>query len=243
LHCDIEYVAGYTPGAVGDSDQWSSIVIAAEENRRNFCKALDGKTLYNALYGTYTVALQEINALLKASATTNPTPKPTSTQEDGFTEVRRRNRQSSDMPPKLKTMLHQRQHLPSQRPPQGCNMKFLRPTEDNNHGHQKFRLGVHPTRRDGPGENVQSTRHHSNNKANLIQLQKRLKNVAKEDFEFRNTRSGTRVITRSMADFLAVKSRFEGNNLSFFTFYHKSEKPIKAVIRHLPINTPCRGHL
>jgi hypothetical protein len=66
--------------------------------------------------------------------------------------------------------------------------------------------------------------------ANLIQLQKQLKNVAKEDFEFRNTRSRTRVITRDMADFLAVKSHFEGNNLSFYTFFPKSEKPVKAVI-------------
>jgi hypothetical protein len=77
--------------------------------------------------------------------------------------------------------------------------------------------------------------------ANLIQLQKQLKNVVKEDFEFRNTRSRTRVITRGMADFLAVKSHFEGNNLSFFTFYPKSEKPTKAVIRHLPFNTPAEN--
>jgi hypothetical protein len=41
-----------------------------------------------------------------------------------------------------------------------------------------------------------------------------------------------------MVDFLAIKSHFEGNNLSFFTFYPKSEKPIKAVIRYLEQNTP-----
>jgi hypothetical protein len=35
---------------------------------------------------------------------------------------------------------------------------------------------------------------------NLIQLQKQLKNVVKEDFEFRNTRNGTGVITRGMVD-------------------------------------------
>jgi hypothetical protein len=94
--CNIEDVAGYTPASVGDSDQWSSIANAAEYNRRNFCKTLDWQTLYSALYGSYTVALQELKALLKASATTNPTPKPTSTREDGFTEVRRRKWQNSD---------------------------------------------------------------------------------------------------------------------------------------------------
>jgi hypothetical protein len=72
--CDIEDVAGYTPASEGDSDQWSYIVNTAEDNRQNFCKALDGKTLYSALYGTYTVALQELKALLKASTTANPTP-------------------------------------------------------------------------------------------------------------------------------------------------------------------------
>jgi hypothetical protein len=87
---DIEDVAGYTSASVGVSDQRSTIVNTAEENRQNFCKALGGKTLYSALYGTYTVALQELKALLKASTTTEPTPTPASTQEDGFTEVRRR---------------------------------------------------------------------------------------------------------------------------------------------------------
>jgi hypothetical protein len=64
--CDIEDVAGYTQASLGDSDQWSSIV--------NTAKALRGKTLYSALYGTYTVALQELKALLKASTTADPTP-------------------------------------------------------------------------------------------------------------------------------------------------------------------------
>jgi hypothetical protein len=69
--------------------------------------------------------------------------------------------------------------------------------------------------------------------ANLTQLQKQLKNVVKEDFEFRNTKNGTRFITRGIADFLAVKSHFEGNKY----LLPQVQKPIKAVIRHLPINT------
>jgi hypothetical protein len=75
--------------------------------------------------------------------------------------------------------------------------------------------------------------------ANLIQLQKQLKNVVKGDFEFRNTRNGTRVITKVMADFEAVKSHLSCNNLSYFSFFPKSQKPIKAVIRHLPPDTPA----
>jgi hypothetical protein len=73
---------------------------------------------------------------------------------------------------------------------------------------------------------------------NLIHLQKQLKNVVQENFEFRNTRNGTRVITRNLADFHSVRSHFDGQHLAYYSF-SKSEKPIKAVIRHLPINTPA----
>jgi hypothetical protein len=62
--------------------------------------------------------------------------------------------------------------------------------------------------------------------------------VVKEYFEFRNTGNGTRVITKTLADFAAVKSHLETNNLPYFTFYPKYLKPFKAVIRHLPMNTP-----
>jgi hypothetical protein len=72
---------------------------------------------------------------------------------------------------------------------------------------------------------------------NLIQLRKQLRNVVKESFDFCSTRNGNRVITRGMADFQSVKSHFDTNNLSYYSFYPKFQKPMKAVIRHLPHNT------
>jgi hypothetical protein len=65
--------------------------------------------------------------------------------------------------------------------------------------------------------------------------------VAKENFEFRSTRNGTRVITRGMADLQSVESHFDTNNLSYYSFYPKPEKPMKAVLRHLPHNTPAEN--
>jgi hypothetical protein len=98
LLCDIEDVAGYAPASVGDSEQWSSIVNAAEDNQTNFCKALTGKTLFSALYGMYTVTLNDLKALLKASSPAGKcvTPKWAAPREDGFKEVRRRKRHSSN---------------------------------------------------------------------------------------------------------------------------------------------------
>jgi hypothetical protein len=72
-----------------------------------------------------------------------------------------------------------------------------------------------------------------------MHLQKVIKSVVKENFEFRNTRNGTRVITKILADFSAVKSHLETNNLPYFTFYPKYLNPFKAVIRYLTMNTPA----
>jgi hypothetical protein len=74
---------------------------------------------------------------------------------------------------------------------------------------------------------------------NLVQLQKQLKGVAKQIFEFRSTKNGALVITKSMVNFQAVKYHFDSQNLSYYSFFPKSEKLIKVVIRHLPINTPA----
>jgi hypothetical protein len=70
---------------------------------------------------------------------------------------------------------------------------------------------------------------------NLIRLQRDLKDHdKKKEYEFRNSRNGTRIIAKEMADYSAMKSYLEKNNLHYFTFSPNSEKPIMAVIRHLP---------
>jgi hypothetical protein len=74
---------------------------------------------------------------------------------------------------------------------------------------------------------------------NLIKLQRQLKGLLKGNFAFRHTRNGTRVVTKKMADFSAICSHFESNNLPYFTFYPKSQNPIEAVIRHLPVSAPA----
>jgi hypothetical protein len=92
--CSIEDVAGYTPAVVGESTEWTAIVSAAEENRTNFCKALSGKTLFSALYGTYIVTLNDLKAILRTSNSAGKTTEKPS-QEEGFQEVRRRKRHST----------------------------------------------------------------------------------------------------------------------------------------------------
>jgi hypothetical protein len=73
---------------------------------------------------------------------------------------------------------------------------------------------------------------------NLIRLQNGLKEHVKGEYQFQNTRNGTRIVTKEMADYSAMKSYLEKNNLQYFTFSPNFENSIKAVIRHLPPDTP-----
>jgi hypothetical protein len=51
---------------------------------------------------------------------------------------------------------------------------------------------------------------------NPLQLQKNISAIAQGSFEFRNTRNGTRVLTKEMADYSAIKSFLLQNNLKFW---------------------------
>jgi hypothetical protein len=74
---------------------------------------------------------------------------------------------------------------------------------------------------------------------NLIQLQSDLKEHVNGEYEFRNARNGTRVITKEIAYYSAMKSYVEENNLQYFNVSPNSEKPTKAGIRHLLPDTPA----
>jgi hypothetical protein len=131
--CTTEDVAGCTPTAVGESAEWTAVVSIMEEDWASYCKALSGKALFSALYGTYTVALQELKALLKVS-TTRPQTAKKPTQEEGFQEVRRRKRHSSNETARTpKKMLVTAAPAAVNTTP--THQEFLRPTQDGHHGH------------------------------------------------------------------------------------------------------------
>jgi hypothetical protein len=76
---------------------------------------------------------------------------------------------------------------------------------------------------------------------NLIQFQKQPKGMAKQNFEFWRTRNGINVLEKDMVDCQAVKAHFKNTNLSYCTFYAKSQKPVKAVIHQLHQTSPAEG--
>jgi hypothetical protein len=84
--CAIEDLASYT---LVESE--ATIISSAEDNRESYCKALRGKTLFSELHGTYTMTLNDLKNVMKASTQTGQTK-----QGDGFKEVRSRKRHSTE---------------------------------------------------------------------------------------------------------------------------------------------------
>jgi hypothetical protein len=188
--CDIEDLAGYIPASVSESEEWAAIVRAAEDNRESYYVVLRGKTLYSALYGTYTVTLNEFKSILKASIQAGQ-----SSQGDGFKEVRSQKRHSTAAParsPKKAAVPTSAGQVPTKNFFAPSGQTTWTPTP----------LSRCPI-----------------SAANLIQLQKQLKGVAKQNFEFRSTRNGTRVVTKDMVDYQAVTTFLNNHSLSYYIFY------------------------
>jgi hypothetical protein len=186
-----------------------------------------------------------LKAVLKASTQPEqnvPTPVQQSTKDDGFQEVRRRKRQSSEE----STKVSKKPTVPVPATTPAAVQPAPRDTATRNY-FAPLRTADMDTdattetvtlEEAVPSKTCRPPPIALTSTTNLIQLQKHLKNLVTENFEFRSTRNGTRVITRAMTDFNAVRSHFDKNNLSYFTF-PKSDRPIKAVIRHIPIDTPA----
>jgi hypothetical protein len=73
---------------------------------------------------------------------------------------------------------------------------------------------------------------------NLFQFQSDLKEYVKGEYKFQNARNGSCIKTKEMVDYSTIKFYLEKNNLHYFTFSPNSEKPIRAVIHHLRLDTP-----
>jgi hypothetical protein len=63
--------------------------------------------------------------------------------------------------------------------------------------------------------------------------------ITESNFEFGTTRNYIRVAMKERTYYSAITRHFYPNNLHYFTFHPKSERPIKAAVRHPPSNTPA----
>jgi hypothetical protein len=64
--------------------------------------------------------------------------------------------------------------------------------------------------------------------------------MIKGTFEFRTIRNGTKVVTKDMDEYLALMRQLDASKIPDYTFHPKSVKLTKAIIRHLPGDTPAK---
>jgi hypothetical protein len=249
IYIAIARLARCTSASVGESRKWTLIVQNVAETRRNLHQLLKGKQLYSALFGVYILhrcairfdrspwrmRFQKGNRKDHIYCTSVHRGIPWAKKAKAET-YRRRWQKSQE----AYNMHHARQRPPTEVEAWSFHPELLRPTEVNWNGldngddaddtteRQKHQA---PTRQAGRPPAIVLTC-----QINLIQLQRQLKGLRKGNFDFRNTRNGTRVVTKEITDFSAIRSHFESNNLPYFTSYPKSQKLIKAVIRHLPVS-------
>jgi hypothetical protein len=93
---DISRLAGSTPSTVGESPQWSEVVINAAETSRNLYGGLNGKSLYSALHGVYTEVLLDLKCVQDNTTSGQTTNQGRQPEETEFLEQRRRKRNSSE---------------------------------------------------------------------------------------------------------------------------------------------------
>jgi hypothetical protein len=74
----------------------------------------------------------------------------------------------------------------------------------------------------------------------LLQLQKLIKSVVKETLSSETPGTEPGLSQKPWGILLQSSPNLETHNMHYFTYYPKSLKPNKAVIRHLPLDTPAQ---
>jgi hypothetical protein len=244
---DNEILAKCTQAKVGEGSEWTSIVSSAEKNRANFCKILNGKPLFSALYGTYTLTLNELKAVLKVKAQAGKCGAVTKTSlelaahDDDFQKVKRDKRHISNdtsQTAEKSTISAPKSAADKLLTKTVITRNFFAPLRTNDKDTESTETENTLPEKEAPRKSGRPPPIVMTSTTNLTRLQSDLKGYVKGEYEFQNTRNGTRIITKEITDYSAMKSYLEKNNLQYFTFPPNSEKPIKAVIRHLPPNTP-----
>jgi hypothetical protein len=208
----IARLAECTPASAGEIPKWSLIVQNMAEIMRNLYQFLKGKQLYSALYGEYTEVLHDFTAVLKESGDKGETAKITTTEHpsnEEFREQRRRKRKPSDDANKI-----------TKKPatsPTGVNDPQLRSKDEvlthnffaplrstemeADHGDDADDSTEGQVQQAPPCQRGRALYIVLTSRINLIQLQRKLRDLLKGNFEFYSTRNRTTVVTKGMADF------------------------------------------
>jgi len=215
---DIARLAGCTPKEIGEVKEWANIVAKAE-SRACLCATLEGETLFSALYGVYMLAFMDLKTVIKKitdskskeKSVANPRP------EEGFQEQKTKRRSSTeeDRPNSAKKQGMNNNNVIGLKQTATITRNFFAPlemdAEPETGGMEEEPL--QRTGKDRPPPIIITSQ------VNLLKFQKEIKAITKGSFELRNTKHGTRAISREMADYLAIKNQLEKTKIHYYTFH------------------------
>jgi hypothetical protein len=220
-----------SPQKNGNGATWKRLVDKAENEKSVLCKPLDGKALFTGMLRLYAATHREMeDSLLLECAQGKEVTEPHSKR-------RIRNSDSDDGSSISKWEATEKYRpLPVYRKPRPVVTKnFFAPLTAVSM--EAAEVCDETTFLDNNVQNVRPPPIVLTSEVNFLSLQKYLKAVVAREFFFRNTASGTPITTKSMGDYKTIQNLLSQKGLPFFTFYTKGNKPVKAVIRHLPNNT------
>jgi hypothetical protein len=189
----------------------------------------------------YTVTLNELKAVLKVSAqagesgVVNKTSVKSMAQDDDVHKVKRRKKRISTSQTAKKSTKSVPISTAVKPPPKVVStLNIFAPLRTTGMDTETTGAENALPKQEAPRNLCRLPPRMMTSTTSFFRIQSDLKDHVKGQYEFRNTRNGTSIITKEMVDYSAMKSYMEKNNLHHFTFSSNSEKPIKAVISHLP---------
>jgi hypothetical protein len=198
---DIVSLTGCTPASVGESATFKEVIENAKQDRINLCNALKGKGLFSALYDTYTITLNELKNVLQQSVKRSATAAAENAPLDSFRE-KGRGRKRNNTPDQEQSGKSNKKVNPRV---SAVPIKTSPAIHPRNYYAPLRTVEMDTEKEDGEGQNSEVEKQQKTGRpppiiltsaTNLITLQAKLKVLVHVSFEFRNTRNGTRVITK-----------------------------------------------
>jgi hypothetical protein len=193
----------------------------------------------------YAITMNELKAVPKLSAqegqsgTLNKTSVDSAAQDDDFHEVKRCKRHTSNNTAKKLTKPVPTSAAVKMLPKSVLTRNFFTPLRTTDMDTETTEAENALQEQKAPRKSGRPPPIMMNSITNLIPLQSDLKRPYQTEYKFQNTRNGTHIRTKEMADSSAMIFYLEKNILKYFIFFPNSGKPVEVVIRHFPPVMPA----
>jgi hypothetical protein len=209
-----------SPSVNGNGEVWKELINRAEAEKTVLCKYLDGKALFTSILRLCAAIHRDMRDSLLPEQKESP---------EEFREQRRRKRNPSEeqakkskpTPGPRDPRIRTQGEVPTRNffaPLRASGMDVAEETTDQPNEEQP---------QPSSGKSGRPLPTVLTSATNVIQLQRHIKSIVTCSFEFRNTRSGTRIVTKERRTFQLSKSTWRITTYLIFPFTPNQRSPPK----------------